>query len=100
VEAITEDWLPPEDAALARAVERYGESWDVAAFIVNCAPAVPGRLRSGMQCRERHAELVAQGRAGPVGAGAAAARAAAAVAGIAAAVSPLSPSLADDPMME
>ncbi|CAM9610233.1 unnamed protein product [Chrysoparadoxa australica] len=54
---MSEGWTPLEDAMIVAAVEKFGTNWMLVAFLLNKDPAVVGRLRSGVQCKERHTVL-------------------------------------------
>ncbi|CAN0028237.1 unnamed protein product, partial [Ectocarpus fasciculatus] len=59
-----EEWTKTEDSLLVSAVQQFGENWVLVAFSINKCPILRGRMRSGSQCKARHANLVALGAAG------------------------------------
>ncbi|CAM9668977.1 unnamed protein product, partial [Ectocarpus sp. 8 AP-2014] len=59
-----EEWTKMEDSLLVSAVQQFGENWVLVAFSINKCPILRGRMRSGSQCKARHANLVALGAAG------------------------------------
>lgn len=56
---MAEEWTAAEDSYVLQAVEYFGQSWALVAFILNRDPAVSSRLRSSSQCADRYAKLAA-----------------------------------------